>query len=152
VTTAVVTAAIPSNKGVIHSCYSNTNGALRVIDGSGACGSGETGLKWDQDGVKAYAHVTYSDETSTNTLDTTRDRNISAFSTYYDTVVDDQISCFSLKVPVKNVSAVTLVTAQEDLAASVDPAEFAAIGGGACPAGTDAVVSNDPGSFYVTFN
>jgi hypothetical protein len=37
-------ASIPGPNGVINSCYSNTTGALRVIDSANSCGRGETQL------------------------------------------------------------------------------------------------------------
>ena len=42
--------AIPGAGGVIHGCYLNSNGQLRVID-SGSCKSGETALDWNGQGV-----------------------------------------------------------------------------------------------------
>jgi hypothetical protein len=43
---------IPDASGVIHSCYTTSNGALRVIDtdAGGACKKGETSLNWNQTG------------------------------------------------------------------------------------------------------
>ncbi len=46
----VALAAIPSTDGVIHGCYSNTKGTLRVIDDTAACTTGETRLTWNQKG------------------------------------------------------------------------------------------------------
>ncbi len=46
----VALAAIPSADGVIHGCYSNTKGTLRVIDDTAACTTGETRLTWNQKG------------------------------------------------------------------------------------------------------
>src|SRR5712692_7047691 len=37
-------ASIPGPNGVVNSCYSNTTGALRVIDSAASCGRGETPL------------------------------------------------------------------------------------------------------------
>jgi type VI secretion system secreted protein Hcp len=53
--TAVAIAAIPSSSdGVIHACYSTSNGALRVVDVEASppqtCSSGEATLTWDQTG------------------------------------------------------------------------------------------------------
>src|SRR3954454_20019347 len=42
-------AAIPGSKGVVHSCYSKHNGALRVVKGT-KCHKGEKKLKWNQKG------------------------------------------------------------------------------------------------------
>jgi Collagen triple helix repeat (20 copies) len=42
-------ASIPDSAGVIHGCYKNENGQLRVIE-SGACGPSETALPWNQTG------------------------------------------------------------------------------------------------------
>jgi|SRR5215831_3239778 len=46
-------AAIPDNGGVIHGCYSNANGLLRVVDSASAdaCRTSETALNWNQQGV-----------------------------------------------------------------------------------------------------
>jgi hypothetical protein len=47
-------AAIPDSSGVIHGCYDNQSGKLRVFDSeeghSKACGNGETSLSWNQQG------------------------------------------------------------------------------------------------------
>jgi len=46
-------AAIPDNGGVIHACYKNVNGLLRVVDSASpaACRQSETALSWNQQGV-----------------------------------------------------------------------------------------------------
>lgn len=48
----VAYSSIPDAQGVIHGCYDNANGTLRVIDtdGSGLCRGGETALDWNQQG------------------------------------------------------------------------------------------------------
>jgi len=49
--TAIVSASIPDSNGVIHACYSNRDGTLRVIDtaAGGICNtSKETALNWAQ--------------------------------------------------------------------------------------------------------
>lgn len=48
----VAYSSIPDAQGVIHSCFDDTTGALRVIDtdGSGICRGGETALDWNQQG------------------------------------------------------------------------------------------------------
>lgn len=47
-------AAIPDSAGVIHGCYDNSSGKLRVFDTDDArpkgCGNGETSLSWSQQG------------------------------------------------------------------------------------------------------
>lgn len=45
-------AAIPDGSGVIHGCYKNVDGKLRVIDpsGGGSCIPSETALDWSQTG------------------------------------------------------------------------------------------------------
>jgi uncharacterized protein YjbI with pentapeptide repeats len=45
VTTALVSAAIPSGNGTIHGCYDDS-GSLRVIDSAASCLNGETALNW----------------------------------------------------------------------------------------------------------
>lgn len=47
--TGLAVAAIPDSKGVIHSCYAKSDGALRVVNGT-KCQSGEKKLKWSQRG------------------------------------------------------------------------------------------------------
>ena len=48
----VAYSSIPDAQGVIHGCYDDTTGALRVIDtdASGVCRGGETALDWNQQG------------------------------------------------------------------------------------------------------
>jgi hypothetical protein len=48
----VAYSAIPDGQGVIHGCYEDTTGALRVIDtdAAGVCRGGETALDWNQQG------------------------------------------------------------------------------------------------------
>lgn len=48
----VALAAIPDAAGVIHGCYQNTNGDLRVIDSStgSGCKTSETAIQWSQTG------------------------------------------------------------------------------------------------------
>ena len=47
-------ASIPDSGGVIHACYSNGKGALRVVDlqGGDACAKKESALNWSQAGPK----------------------------------------------------------------------------------------------------
>ena len=59
---AAAWAAIPDRSGVIHACYNDRTGALRVVDsgvlGSIArphCGAGETPLAWNQGGSSAIS-------------------------------------------------------------------------------------------------
>lgn len=55
-TSAAVLASIPDSSGVIHGCYSNNFGLLRVIDNStDNCKSGEVGLNWNQTGPQGPA-------------------------------------------------------------------------------------------------
>jgi len=46
--------AIPGESGVIHGCYSNRSGALRVIDSEAACPKGTSVLDWNHTGLSAY--------------------------------------------------------------------------------------------------
>ncbi len=49
---AIAYASIPDAGGVIHGCYKNGNGDLRVIDSSAdSCKSSETGLNWNKQGI-----------------------------------------------------------------------------------------------------
>lgn len=43
-------ASIPGPDGVIHSCYTKSTGAIRIIDSAANCKSGETSLNWNQTG------------------------------------------------------------------------------------------------------
>lgn len=56
-TGGVAYSAIPDGGGVIHSCYDNVTGAMRVIDteASGVCRGGETALDWNQRGQPGAA-------------------------------------------------------------------------------------------------
>ena len=51
-TAGIAYSAIPDSNNVIHGCYINSSGALRVIDtdASGVCRVGETALDWNQQG------------------------------------------------------------------------------------------------------
>jgi hypothetical protein len=42
---------IPGADGVIHGCYNNRTGVLRVIDPGGSCGDRESALFWNQKGA-----------------------------------------------------------------------------------------------------
>lgn len=52
-------AMIPSTSGLVSGCYSNRNGALRVIDAEAgaACVKGETAISWSQNAPAAYSAV-----------------------------------------------------------------------------------------------
>jgi hypothetical protein len=48
---SVAAGAIPDSSGVIHSCYAQRGGYVRVIDSATShCKSGETGLNWNKTG------------------------------------------------------------------------------------------------------
>ena len=48
---SVAAGAIPDSSGVIHSCYAQKGGYVRVIDSATShCKSGETGLNWNNTG------------------------------------------------------------------------------------------------------
>jgi hypothetical protein len=51
-TIAVVRAMIPDGGGVIHACYQNLNGVLRVAESAASCRLGETALAWSQAGLQ----------------------------------------------------------------------------------------------------
>ena len=51
-TIAVVRAMIPDGSGVIHACYQNLTGALRVAESAAGCRLGETALAWSQTGLQ----------------------------------------------------------------------------------------------------
>ncbi|MDQ1687241.1 MAG: hypothetical protein QOK42_216 [Frankiaceae bacterium] len=43
-------AQIPGPDGVIHSCYTRSSGAIRILDSTQTCSSKETSLNWNQSG------------------------------------------------------------------------------------------------------
>jgi hypothetical protein len=47
---AIAHAAIPDSSGVIHGCYQNHDGRLRVVDNPTTCRHDETALSWSQTG------------------------------------------------------------------------------------------------------
>jgi hypothetical protein len=47
---AIAHAAIPDGSGVIHGCYRNHDGSLRVVDDPTTCKHNETALSWNQTG------------------------------------------------------------------------------------------------------
>jgi hypothetical protein len=47
---AIAEAAIPDSNGVIHACYQDNNGNLRVIDTGQTCKNNESPLNWSQTG------------------------------------------------------------------------------------------------------
>ena len=47
---AIAQAAIPDANGVIHGCYHQNSGDLRVVDKGIACANNETALSWSQTG------------------------------------------------------------------------------------------------------
>ena len=49
-TFAIVRAAIPDGNGVIHGCYRDDDGNLRVVDDPKSCRRNETALSWSQTG------------------------------------------------------------------------------------------------------
>jgi hypothetical protein len=76
----VVSASIPDSSGSIHGCRNSLTTMLRVIDDSSqSCGSDETALNWDQDGVKGYARIVFNGGTGTYSLDSAHSKNISNF-------------------------------------------------------------------------
>ena len=100
---AVVHAAIPDSNGTIHGCRNTTTTLLRVIDSASQnCDSNETGLNWDQDGVKGYGRITLS--SSSFSMDTTRSKNI---SNLYTVAVGEEdttyIACFTASSTPKTV-------------------------------------------------
>ncbi len=48
-------AAIPDEAGVIHGCYNQVNGGLRIVDSGATCKPGEVALPWNQNGVQGPA-------------------------------------------------------------------------------------------------
>jgi len=52
-------ASIPDSAGIIHGCYNNVVGSLRVVDSDrqGRCLSGETAVDWNHTGAKGIAGI-----------------------------------------------------------------------------------------------
>jgi hypothetical protein len=47
----VAVASIPDGNGVVHACYHNSNGSVRIIDSTSAsCGNNESAISWSQVG------------------------------------------------------------------------------------------------------
>jgi hypothetical protein len=56
---AIAFATIPGTDGMIHGCYSNSNGDLRVIDNTAeTCHPNETAIAWSQSGIVGYEVIT----------------------------------------------------------------------------------------------
>jgi hypothetical protein len=52
---SIAWAAIPDAGGMIHACYKQSNGALRVIDSPAeSCDATESPLSWSQSGLSGY--------------------------------------------------------------------------------------------------
>jgi hypothetical protein len=51
----ITKATIPDGSGVIHSCFQDTNGSLRVVDVPHTCRNNETPLAWAQTGPQGPA-------------------------------------------------------------------------------------------------
>lgn len=106
-TFAVVHAAIPAADGTIHGCRNSTTTLLRVIDdATQACDSSETGLNWDQKGVKGYAHITSTSGSPINgdfVLDANRNYHISNLHYTFIGFNDFQL-CLTVSGNPKNVS------------------------------------------------
>lgn len=43
--------SIPDSGGVIHACYSNSNGSVRLVDSAANCKNNETAITWNQTGA-----------------------------------------------------------------------------------------------------
>jgi hypothetical protein len=46
----IVHATIPDSGGVLHGCYANNNGSLRIVDNPATCKNNETAVSWSQTG------------------------------------------------------------------------------------------------------
>jgi hypothetical protein len=56
---AIAFTTIPGADGLIHRCYSNSNGDLRVIDdATDSCHPNETAISWSQSGILGYEVIT----------------------------------------------------------------------------------------------
>ncbi len=103
---AVVYAAIPDGNGTIHGCRNSTTTLLRVIDSaSQSCDGNETGVNWDQNGVKGYARFTWNSSTEQFALDTARSKNVSNLYTVTVGTEDPmRYACFTTTVTPKTIS------------------------------------------------
>lgn len=95
--------SIPDEDGMIHSCYLNTRGTLRVVADESECGGGETALHWSQNGTGNNS-TTYGLVLSDGTLVTTNSNGVVAA---YQSI-DRHTYCAQLTTPPKVVTA-TLV-------------------------------------------
>lgn len=151
--TVAVFAAIPSVEGVINGCYSNTSGALKVVDSTATCSSGETNLKWDR-GLIAYAHVHLND--TTNNYET-----VSGQSTNIDSILspnegfEGQVACLKLDSSVAGSIRFALTSALPSVS-SANPVAIAGNSGSEdayismyCSSGTDVAVFGGT-DFYVS--
>jgi hypothetical protein len=56
---AIAFATIPGADGMIHGCYSNSNGDLRIIDdATESCHPNESAIAWSQSGIVGYEIIT----------------------------------------------------------------------------------------------
>src|SRR5262245_54000213 len=159
----VAYATIPDSGGVIHACYVNRAGNLRVIDTEtgAACRPDETPLSWPRAGSAgggpvAFAHIANGE------LDATRSKDVVSVTTKVGSF-DALVYCFVLTATPVNV----VVTAEKDAGGFVFPAATVAgtagMSSSPCDPGTSAAVyygsQPPPGmgmspaaSFFVSFN
>jgi hypothetical protein len=78
---AVVMAAIPDNSGVVHGCYRNNNGTLRVVDNASAsCGGNETSVNWPSTSAPSSgAQTAYAAFNTDRTLNTSYSTHINSY-------------------------------------------------------------------------
>lgn len=122
---AVVMASVPDSGGVIHACYRNVSGALRIIDPTVKhCGLKETAIAWSQQGPMgpqgpagtnsttddssksdmstAYAHLTGGPNNGVWDKDRSKDITDVAFS--YFSPQGQHVACLTVAFEPKDVS------------------------------------------------
>jgi len=142
-------ATIPDSSGVIHACFLNQEGQLRVIDTGATCRRNETPLSWNQTGSQgqqgppgpagtafAFAHIT------NGTLDMARSKNVVSmtredFST--SPIHTEAFYCFVLTTTPVNAVATGEPDTTGDIP-SVTVAGTAAMSSSPCDPGTSAAV------------
>jgi hypothetical protein len=158
----VAYATIPDSAGIIHACFLNQGGNLRVIDtdAGAVCRPGETPLSWNQSGSAggplAWAHV------ANGVLDAARSKNVVSMTPKADST-GLMVYCFVLTATPVNVVA----TAEKDGGGFTFPAATvsgtAGMSASPCDPGASAAVYygtsalpppplSPASSFFVTFN
>ena len=148
-TMQMASASVPDASGTIHGCRNNLTTMLRVIDSaSQSCGSDESGLNWDQSGVKGYARIVRNSN-ATYTLDTAHSKNVSNF--FYGTSGEFHGPvCFTLSTTPHNVSVAAPGSVNVSLKDANGWTQSSACDSEGSGANVEVTPNNDAFSFYVT--